>query len=62
MFNLTIRQNAAVNSVTIETDTGKQVIDRSSISKSHANMIRMLVVNSYCEHVGYAPIYQSVVD
>ncbi len=62
MFNLTIRRNAAVDSITVETNTGKQVIDRSSISKSHDGMVRMLVVNSYCEHVGSRPIYQSVID
>jgi len=62
MFNLRIHLGAGINTVKIETDTGRQTIDRKNTSRSHCNMIRMLIVNSYCEHVGRKPTYHNVAE
>jgi len=56
-FNITIKQNAATNTVQVETDIGKTLVDMSELSNIERIGVRELVVNSFCRHNRFVEMY-----
>lgn len=56
-FNITIRQNAARNDVTVETDAGKTIVDLAELTRVERDGVRELVVNAFCRHNKMVELY-----
>ena len=56
-FNIKIRMNAACDTVAVETDAGKTVVDRSDLTKREKSSIRELVVDAFCDHANDRRLY-----
>jgi len=56
-FNITIKQNAATNTVQVETDIGKTLVNMSELSNIERIGVRELVVNSFCRHNRFVEMY-----
>lgn len=56
-FNLLIKQNAATNTVEVETNAGKTVVNLAELSRIEQEGVRELIVNAFCRHNGYTELY-----
>lgn len=56
-FNMTIKQGAAHDSVSVETDAGMTKVDMSHMTKRERSDVTELVVDAFCAHSNYRPLY-----
>lgn len=56
-FNMTIRMNASHDEISVTTDAGTTTVDRSEFNKHERQSLTELIVDAFCDHSLFKPLY-----